>query len=280
MTPLAAATAAAMLAACLLAGASPGQSPPPASTSAPFFRPDDVVALVGGEDMVVMRDEPDLELLVLRQPGLSSVKFRNLAFEGDTVFEQFRDLNFPSWEEQLKSVGATVVVAQFGKMESFAGPDGVPAFAAAYEQLLDRLSGGTRRLVLLAANPPKGAPPSSVAPYNTAARELAARRAWRFVETTGRRLDAGPVAGLGLAPRPPAAPELVDLVRRKNMLWFHYWRPQNWAFLHGDRTEQQSSRDHRDPTKRWFPEEMKQWLPLVAAREQEIQESLNADRKP
>ena len=64
------------------------------------------------------------------------------------------------------------------------------------------------------------------------------------------------------------------------MLWFHYWRPQNWAFLNGDRTEQQSSRDHRDPSIRWFPEEMKQWLPLVAAKETEIKDTLTADRKP
>ena len=30
------------------------------------------------------------------------------------------------------------------------------------------------------------------------------------------------------------------------------------------------SRDHRDATKRWFPEEMEQWLPLIEAKEQEI----------
>jgi hypothetical protein len=30
------------------------------------------------------------------------------------------------------------------------------------------------------------------------------------------------------------------------------------------------SRDHRDSTKRWFPAEMEQWLPLIEAKEQEI----------
>ena len=63
---------------------------------------------------------------------------------------------------------------------------------------------------------------------------------------------------------------LADSIRAKNRLWFHYARPQNWAFLNGDRTVQPSSRDHLDPSKRWFPEEMKLWLPLVAAKEQEI----------
>ena len=63
---------------------------------------------------------------------------------------------------------------------------------------------------------------------------------------------------------------LRQLIAAKNRLWFHYTRPQNWAFLAGDRTEQPSSRDHKDPSKRWFPEEMKQWLPLIDAKEKEI----------
>jgi lysophospholipase L1-like esterase len=56
----------------------------------------------------------------------------------------------------------------------------------------------------------------------------------------------------------------------KNRLWFNYWRPQNWAFLGGDRTEQPSSRDHRDLKVRWFPGEMEKFLPLIEAREKEI----------
>lgn len=56
----------------------------------------------------------------------------------------------------------------------------------------------------------------------------------------------------------------------KNRLWFNYWRPQNWAFLGGDRTSQPSSRDHRNPTVRWFPEEMKRFVPLIESKEIEI----------
>ena len=58
----------------------------------------------------------------------------------------------------------------------------------------------------------------------------------------------------------------------KNKLWFDYWRPQNWAFLGGDRTSQPSSRDHRDPKVRWFPEEMEKFVPLIEAKEREIAE--------
>jgi hypothetical protein len=60
------------------------------------------------------------------------------------------------------------------------------------------------------------------------------------------------------------------VIRAKNRLWDRYRRPQNWAFLAGDRTTQPSSRDHLDPTKRWFPEEMKEFTPLIEAKEREI----------
>jgi hypothetical protein len=64
--------------------------------------------------------------------------------------------------------------------------------------------------------------------------------------------------------------KLAELIREKNRLWFNYWRPQNWAFLAGDRTNQPSSRDHIDQTKRWFPHELQEFVPLIEARETEI----------
>jgi hypothetical protein len=58
----------------------------------------------------------------------------------------------------------------------------------------------------------------------------------------------------------------------KNRLWFDYWRPQNWAFLGGDRTSVPSSRDHRDPKVRWFPAEMEKFVPLILAQESQIRQ--------
>ncbi|HEY1049368.1 MAG TPA: hypothetical protein VGE39_06425, partial [Prosthecobacter sp.] len=52
--------------------------------------------------------------------------------------------------------------------------------------------------------------------------------------------------------------------------WHRYWRPANWAFLHGDRTAQPSSRDHVDPTQRWFPSELEKYPPLIQAKEDEL----------
>ncbi len=64
---------------------------------------------------------------------------------------------------------------------------------------------------------------------------------------------------------------LRAVVMQKNRLWFDYWRPQNWAFLGGDRTSQPSSRDHRDPKVRWFPAEMEKFVPLIRAKEDEME---------
>jgi hypothetical protein len=64
----------------------------------------------------------------------------------------------------------------------------------------------------------------------------------------------------------------------ENRLWFNYWRPENWAFLGGDRTEQPSSRDYRDPKIRWFPAEMEKFVPMIEAKEREI--AKQADELP
>ena len=96
-----------------------------------FLKPNDVIALVGGEDMVAASEYGYLELLLTRALPEYKLKFRSLAWEGDTVFEQRRDLNFPTLEQQLDKIGATVVIAQFGQMESLAGKEKLPEFIAA-----------------------------------------------------------------------------------------------------------------------------------------------------
>jgi hypothetical protein len=68
----------------------------------------------------------------------------------------------------------------------------------------------------------------------------------------------------------PQYEQLRQAIISKNRLWFNYWRPQNWAFLGGDRTSQPSSRDYRNPAIRWFPTEIEKFNDLIAAREKEI----------
>ena len=68
----------------------------------------------------------------------------------------------------------------------------------------------------------------------------------------------------------PRVRDLQAAVVEKNRLWFLYVRPTNWAFLGGDRTEQLSSRDHRDPKIRWFPQEIEQFVPLITEADRRI----------
>ncbi len=266
-----------------------------------FFKPGDVVAFAGGEDLTALAEQGHLECLLLRAFPELRLTFRNLAHEGDTVFQQQRDLNYPPVEQQLDQVGATVVIAQFGLMESLAGNSKLTEFSSALEGLLDRLSAnGKRRVVLLGPGPISPTSPAqtrfqALELYVTAVRRAAQRRELRclFPGDSGGALAAHyrdgvhlNEFGLTLLARQTAQMlggsrvtaiitgrddvRLTELVRQKNQLWVHYDRPQNWAFLNGDRTVQPSSRDHRDPSIRWFPEEMKQWLPLIEAQEREI----------
>ena len=73
-------------------------------TAAFILRTNDVVAFVGGTDVATARLTGHLEtLLAVKFPG---ARFRNLGWEGDTVFAQPRDVGFPPLAEQLKRAGA------------------------------------------------------------------------------------------------------------------------------------------------------------------------------
>ena len=278
------------------------------------FRTNDVIAFVGGEDVVEMQRSGYLEMRLTAALPHHKLRFRNIAFEGDTVFEQHRQLNFPSWEKQLERVGATVVVAQFGQAESLQGTNGLGKFVEAYGKLLDRFTNEGRRLVLISPTLCESwagfekdfvARNESLARYSTAIAKLAGERGARFLSSssfsvrmherrtrdglhlnqighwrTARALAQNTAASVALQEVMPdqqtgalpdaAAERLRQFILEKNRLWFDYWRPQNWAFLNGDRTDQPSSHDHRDPKKRWFPEEMEKFLPLIEAKEREI----------
>ena len=98
----------------------------------PFLKPNDVIALVGGEGMVTCAEDGNLEFLLHRKLPSHHLKIRCLGWEGDTVYEQPRMLNYPTLDQQLDQIGATVIVSQFGRMESIDGLDRIPQFAAAF----------------------------------------------------------------------------------------------------------------------------------------------------
>ena len=223
----------------------------------------DTVAFLGGESMAAGAG------FIEEQLAATGVRFRNLAWEGDTVFERRRDVNFGPLTRSLARAGATVVFVQFGQMESIKGD--IDAFRDAYDKLLGEIQGRTKRIVVLA---PKGA-------FLAACRDVAAKRQALFVELpdgptrdglhpteAGHAARAGAVArALGRDER-PVPTDLRRSIREKNRLWFDFWRPMNWAFLEGDRDEQPFSRDPRDNRVRGLAIEMQDFLPLIRKLEE------------
>jgi hypothetical protein len=301
-----------------------------AAADEPVLKPNDVIALIGGEDMVACAEYGYLELLLQSELPAHRLKIRCLAWEGDTVYEQPRMLNYPPLEQRLEQIGATVVLAQFGRMEAVDGSERVPEFLAAYEKMFQRLRGsGKRRIIIIPPTPPTNyvfGRTEWFEVYDNAVKSLAksyALPALPFLEQIAsnpaysgvHHRDGVHLNGLGQTflakyvtmllppyrrvskshnppvpdtyiPPPPAIQLAADgtamaeareervrqTIIAKNRLWDRYRRPQNWAFLAGDRVSQPSSRDWRDPKKRWFPEEMEQFLPLIEQKEKEIWE--------
>jgi hypothetical protein len=271
------------------------------------------------------------------------LRFRSLAWEGDTVFEQHRALNFPSWEDQLDQIGATAIIAEFGQMECLAAPDRFSSlqdrpkvFTETYEAFLRKLHGLQDRRVVVVLPPritsherpwltdrmARNFQDFHAATVDWATRLTATGKACRSVDPdrmgsgvsadgvhrsekgqllmaasfrevlrpwldlsydwqkdeAAKKADAATCDAVMEELTSERLKPLLTLIRAKNRLWFDYWRVQNWAFLAGDRTNQPSSRDWRDPSKRWFPAEREEFLPLIEAKEKEI-ETLAAQLK-
>lgn len=288
------------------------------------LRSNDVVAFIGSEPVVQELETGHLESLLTAAFHGQGIKYRNLGWEGDSVFEQPRDINFPGVLEQLDRVGATVVFCQFGRVESMAGEAGLRLFVAAYERLLDGVAKQRSRRVVLVTPPPFGKPASPLTPdlsgrngdvkaYAEAVKQIAQRRGFacvdlfaamsgdggaRLTDDDGLHLSArgsallalAAVRQLGLSHVADAAGEpdesggwksqkmerLRVAVVEKNRLWFDYWRPMNWAFLGGNRTEQPSSRDPNDLNVRIFPAEMERFVPLIERAEARVEELAKA----
>jgi hypothetical protein len=280
------------------------------SASAEFvFRTNDIVAFLGGSDVAAAQHTGHLETLLSIHFSSMHLRFRNFGWEGDTVFAQPRDFGFPPPEKHLERTGATVIVAQFGRAEALEGH--LPQnFAAAYSNFVARFTNQTTRFLLVI--PPTFERATGLIPDLTKRNALLADYA-RAIRGMGYPVvDLSGVSGitedgmqisprghallsaefarqLGFrAPPEPSATSVwpdpsFEKVRQaviaKNRLWFDYWRPQNWAFLGGDRVSVPSSRDHRDPKVRWFPAEMEKFLPLIAEKEQQIHYYTHATRQ-
>ena len=230
----------------------------------------EVVVFAGQTNMVRAQQSGHLEAYLAVRFADQRPRFRSMAWEGDTVYQQWRDLNFGGWRDQLAWAGATTVIAQFGQTEALDGADKIETFTGHYIKLLDQLSSTTKRVVLVSPMPfEKPADPllpdhsarnADVRAYAEAVKKLADFRDFLYVDLFTPLAARGPGEprltsnGVHLTPEghrvvariiaeqlgvPPVADDRLEPVRQavveKNRLWFDNWRPMNWAFAYGDR---------------------------------------------
>ena len=129
--------------------------PLPAPPREPFkdgkfeIRPGEVIVFTGGTNMVRLVEHGWFETSLALAAEEQKPRFRSMAWESDTVYEQWRDQNFGSWKEQLDAVNATCVFLWFGQMEAFDERRDDAAFEKAAAKLLDEFKAVTPRLVVM-----------------------------------------------------------------------------------------------------------------------------------
>lgn len=276
------------------------------------FHDGNVVVLTGGTNISDTRKNGYLETMLLAAHKKKKLYFRNMGWEGDTVYEQYREGGFGDWSGHLDSVQADIVFAQFGQMESLDGEAAIPGFIESYKKLLAAARGNNRQIVLLSPIPFEPASlllpaaqsasvPIVTAPvdkYVAAIRQLAADEGYVFVNLyehfinpdasytrNGMHLtEEGHKVTAEIIMRALQLPSdyhnqwepLRKEVLAKNDLWFRYWRAGNWAFIYGGEYVQQFSRHWKDRDHRILPEERNAIGPLLDSAELRVE---NAKRK-
>ena len=117
------------------------------------IRPGEVIVLTGSANGVFEQQQGYLETLLVAGAKDAQPIFRNMCWEGDTVFEQWRAMNFGKWGEQFDAVGASTVVLWFGQLEALDDAKSVDDFRTAYAALLDEFAKTTPRFVVISPLP-------------------------------------------------------------------------------------------------------------------------------
>ncbi len=258
---------------------------------------DEVVVFIGQENFVREAKSGEIESRIAAAFAAKNPVFRSMAWEADTVHEQWRDLNFGPWNGQLESAGATTLILQFGQAEALEGQAGLAKFKADYHRLLDDLSRHTPRIVLLspAGFMPSRRPPDlttaarrkDLADYAAAVAEIAKLRGLPYVNLTDvtqaevstdglhlsakglERVGQETAFALGLPDNMELSARLRPAIVEKNRLWADCWRPANWSFVYGDRISQNYGKGFGPVPS--LKENFEAYKPLVSSWDRHIQ---------
>ncbi|MEE2639715.1 MAG: PVC-type heme-binding CxxCH protein [Planctomycetota bacterium] len=267
------------------------------------IREGDRILLLGGTNMVRLHQAGYFETILTREFADRTIKFRDLSWEGDTVFrqgsaiERWRKDGFGELPDQLKQLEPDVIFLMFGQLETI-GPETVSdeQFCQAYLRLIALLKKQTERIHLVAPVPfekPLSHHLPDLADRNRVLdarlekvrnkaglgsgilRPLVSdRKRWteNGMHVAAERQKEFALAlarGLGIqGPWTGEHERLLPAVREKNRLWYDYWRPANWKLLYGDdsRREFTKASDGQLP----FRQEWKKLLPMIETAEKRI----------
>ena len=235
-------------------------------------RPNEVVAFVGGTNIVNLQKSGYFEATVTLANRATRPRFRDLSWEGDTVFrqgtviERWRRAKFGDLAQQLDAHSITTVIVQFGQSEALQGTIKLGEFVDAYDELISILKSNKRDVVIVSPIPfeKKQAPLPDLSSRNQdleqyvfAIEQLAGDRDCLFVNLFAEyhNIRQQPLTENGLHVAPAAQPVIAESIARrlsfqpmdesaimqlrpaviaKHRLWMDYWRPANWKCLYGD----------------------------------------------
>jgi hypothetical protein len=205
------------------------------------------------------------------------------------------DVAYKHLVDHTLSLKPTVILVGFGRNESFEGPKGLEGFTKQLNKLLDDLSPSKARMILLSPLRQGTVPPPLPSPdkanknlrlYADAIGSVAKERKLTFVDLYEAFGDIGAKEGwsengvhltdrgyretaplllkaLGLEPA-NGTQKARELIRKKNELYYHRWRPQNETYLFGFRKHEQGKNGIEIP----------KFDPLVEEKEKQIQEEI------
>lgn len=266
-----------------------------------------IIAMVGGTNIAAMRSDCYLETLLYITTPQKEFRVWNLGWDGDTVYEQFRDVGFGSWDKNLDSLGTDALILQFGQMEALKGQAYLSQFIEHYREIITKAKKMGQKIILLSPTPFESERLISASGLQNPLREVNTSAYADAIEHLAKETGCGYIDLLTPLSKHPSSGTLTrdgihlnqegqklsaeivasklrgvylgwkseyEGLRRevveKNYLWISYWRPGNWAFLYGDRTSQPFSHDWKDRSKRIFPEEVKRFEPMILEAEQKI----------
>jgi lysophospholipase L1-like esterase len=130
------------------------------SAKAAIFQANDTVVFLGNTVIEREQNYGHWETALTLATGKQNLKFRNLAWSGDTVFGDARSYFGPPQEgfDRLKAdlteLKPNVVIVCYGAVAAFDGEKGLTAFIAGYDRLLDMISAAVNPSDIILVSPP------------------------------------------------------------------------------------------------------------------------------